>query len=327
MEYLQIEGIPNKISRIAFGCACSPMLAGENVHELLDACFNMGITTFDTAENYGLSEVSLGNWIRDRKNRDKLVIISKGCHPYDGKDRVNPTELIKDIEASFERLGTDYIDIYFMHRDDLKVEVGPMVEILNEYHKKGKIGAFGGSNWTHDRIEQANRYALEHDLVPFTVSSPNYGLADQIGDPFGGGAGCVSISGPKNQGARDWYIKNDMPVFAYSSLARGFFSGRFSSSDPSSAEKYLDEFAIKGYCYPENFERLRRVEILAKEKQCSVPQLALAWTLSQPLKTVLLASARSGERMRENLRSFDIKLTNEECEWLNCTCDCCYSCC
>lgn len=55
------------------------------------------ITTFDTAENYGLSEVSLGNWMRDRKNRDKLVIISKGCHPYDGKDRVNPEELIKDI--------------------------------------------------------------------------------------------------------------------------------------------------------------------------------------------------------------------------------------
>ena len=79
--------------------------------------------------------------MRDRKNRDKLVIISKGCHPYDGKDRVNPEELIKDIENSFERLGTDYIDIYFMHRDDLKIEVGTMVEILNEYHKKGKIGA------------------------------------------------------------------------------------------------------------------------------------------------------------------------------------------
>lgn len=184
MEYLQINGIKNKISRIAFGCAIEPMLAGENVHELLDACFDMGITTFDTAENYGLSEVSLGNWMRDRKNRDKLVIISKGCHPYDGKDRVNPEELIKDIEDSFRRLGTDYIDIYFMHRDDLKIDPGTMVEILNEYHKKGKIGAFGGSNWTHERIEQANAYAKAHNLVPFTVSSPNFGLADQIGDPL-----------------------------------------------------------------------------------------------------------------------------------------------
>lgn len=317
MEYLQIDGIKNKISRIAFGCANDPMIAGENVHELLDACVEMGITTFDTAENYGLSEVSLGNWMRDRKNRDNLVIITKGCHPYDGKDRVNPEELIKDIEASFERLGTDYIDIYFMHRDDLKIEVGPMVEILNEYHKKGKIGAFGGSNWTTDRIEQANAYAKAHDLMPFTVSSPNFGLADQIGDPYGGGAGCITISGPSNEEARQWYLKNDMPIFAYSSLARGFFSGRIDSADPEGAKNILDEFAVKGYCYPENFERLRRAEILAKEKQCSVPQIALAWTLSQPLKTVLLASAKSAERVRDNLKSFEIKLTEEEALWLN----------
>lgn len=317
MEYLQINGIKNKISRIAFGCAIEPMLAGENVHELLDACFDMGITTFDTAENYGLSEVSLGNWMRDRKNRDKLVIISKGCHPYDGKDRVNPEELIKDIEDSFRRLGTDYIDIYFMHRDDLKIDPGTMVEILNEYHKKGKIGAFGGSNWTHERIEQANAYAKAHNLVPFTVSSPNFGLADQIGDPFGGGAGCVSISGPGNQAARDWYKKNNMTLFAYSSLARGFFSGKISSSEPDKAESILDEFAVKGYCYPENFERLRKVEILAKEKQCSVPQIALAWALAQPLNTVLLASARSADRMRDNLKAFDICLTQEELLWLD----------
>ncbi len=317
MEYLQINGIKNKISRIAFGCAIEPMLAGENVHELLDACFDMGITTFDTAENYGLSEVSLGNWMRDRKNRDKLVIISKGCHPYDGKDRVNPEELIKDIEDSFRRLGTDYIDIYFMHRDDLKIDSGTMVEILNEYHKKGKIGAFGGSNWTHERIEQANAYAKAHNLVPFTVSSPNFGLADQIGDPFGGGAGCVSISGPGNQAARDWYKKNNMTLFAYSSLARGFFSGKISSSEPDKAESILDEFAVKGYCYPENFERLRKVEILAKEKQCSVPQIALAWALAQPLNTVLLASARSADRMRDNLKAFDICLTQEELLWLD----------
>lgn len=318
MEYLQIDGIKNEISKIAFGCAIEPMLKGENVHELLDACVDMGITTFDTAENYGLSEVSLGNWMKDRKNRDKLVIISKGCHPYDGKDRVNPEELIKDIENSFKRLGTDYIDIYFMHRDDFKMDVGVMVEILNEYHKKGKVGAFGGSNWTHDRIEAANKYAKEHGLVPFTVSSPNYGLADQIGDPFGGGAGCISVSGPKNQEARDWYAKNNMPIFAYSSLARGFFSGKVKSDDPNGAKKVLDEYAVKGYCYPENFERLKRVEELAKEKQCTVPQLALAWTLAQPLKTVLLASARSSERMEANLKAFDIKLTKEEILWLDC---------
>lgn len=317
MEYLHIDGTDKPISRVAFGCAIAPMLAGENVNELLDACVEMGITTFDTAENYGLSEVSLGNWMRERKNRDKLVIISKGCHPYNGNDRVNPKELVRDIEQSFERLGTDYIDIYFLHRDDLKTEAGTMVEILNEYHRKGRIGAFGGSNWTHERIEQANTYAKAHGLVPFTVSSPYFGLANQLKDPFGGGAGCVSVAGPANREARDWYIRNDIPVFAYSSLGRGFFSGRLKSDNPNEAKHVLDQFAIKGYCYAENFERLRRAEILAKEKHCTVPQIALAWALSQPLKTVLLVSARSAERMRQNLKVFEVELTEEEEAWLD----------
>lgn len=108
-----------------------------------------------------------------------------------------------------------------------------------------------------------------------------------------------------------------MTLFAYSSLARGFFSGKISSSEPDKAESILDEFAVKGYCYPENFERLRKVEILAKEKQCSVPQIALAWALAQPLNTVLLASARSADRMRDNLKAFDICLTQEELLWLD----------
>lgn len=317
MEYTYLENIDRHLSKIAFGCAIAPMLAGENVNELLDGCVELGINTFDTAENYGLSEVSLGNWMRERKNRDQLVIISKGCHPYDGKDRVNPEELIKDIEASFKRLGTDYIDIYFMHRDDYKIDPGIMVEILNEYYKKGKIGAFGGSNWTHERIAQANAYAKEHNLCPFTVSSPNYGLADQIGDPFGGGAGCVSIAGPGQEEARKWYLEQKMPIFAYSSLARGFFSGKVKYDERENAKNVIDEFAVKGYCYPENFERLRRVEQLAKEKNCTVAQLALAWTLNQPLNVILLASARSKERMRENLKAFDISLTYEEMDWLD----------
>lgn len=318
MEYLYLDGIKKPISKIAFGCAIGPMLAGENVHELLDNCVDMGITTFDTAENYGLSEVSLGNWMRDRKNRDKLVIISKGCHPYGGIDRVNPKELVKDIEQSFERLKTDHIDIYLMHRDDLKMDVGSMVEILNEYHKAGKIGAFGGSNWTYQRLEEANTYARVHGLKPFMVSSPYFGLADQIKDPFGGGAGCVSLTGVKNKDARDWYLKSDMTVLAYSSLGRGFFSGKISSADQDKAKDVLDEFAVKGYCYPENFERLRRAELLAKEKNCTVSQLALAYALATPLKTVLLASSRSKERMAENLKAFDVKLTDKECLWLNC---------
>lgn len=316
MEYRTIDGIDQPLSRIVFGCAIEPMLKGEDVNYLLDAVADMGITVFDTAENYGLSEASLGRWMRERKNREKLVIISKGCHPY-GKGRVTPEDMKNDIEQSFERLGTDYIDIYFLHRDDHKIDPGIMVEVLNEYYKKGKIRAFGGSNWTAERIELANTYAKEHGLQPFTVSSPNFGLADQIGDPFGGGDGCVTISGPEHARDRAWYLANQMPVFAYSSLGRGFFSGRVKSDAPEEAKNVIDEFAVKGYCYQENFERLRRVEELAKEKQCSVPQMALAWVLAQKLNVFPLVSARNPKRMQDNLAALSINLTEKEQKWLN----------
>lgn len=316
MEYRKVEGIDLPLSRVVFGCAIAPMLKGENVNDLLDAVYDMGINVFDTAENYGQSETVLGNWMRERKNREKLVIISKGCHPYE-RNRVTPEDLRKDIEQSFQRLGTDYIDIYFLHRDDRNIDPGIMTEILNEYYRAGKIKAFGGSNWSCERIEQANHYADRHGLHPFTVSSPNFGLADQMGDPFGGGDGCVTISGPKHAKDRAWYQKNRIPVFAYSSLGRGFFSGRLKSSQPERAGELIDEFAVKGYCYPENFERLRRVEELAEKKNCTVPQLALAWVLAQELQVFPLISARRPERIQDNLAALEIMLTREEQAWLN----------
>ena len=316
MKYENLEDIKTPVSRIVFGTALPAMIKGENVNDLLDSIYAEGITTFDTAENYGLSEISLGTWMKARKNRDKIVIISKGCHPY-GRDRVTPEDLKQDIEQSFERLHTDYIDIYMLHRDDQKVDVGPIVEILNEYKKAGKIGRFGGSNWTVERMEQANEYAYKHGLVPFTVSEPNFGLCDQIGDPWGGGSGCVTISGPAHQEDRDWYAKNDIPVFAYSSLGRGMFSGRVKSNDIEGAKSILDPNAVKGYCYPENFERLARVEKLAASKNRTVPQIALAWVLNQDFDVFPLVSVPKAEWMASNLEALDISLSKEEVEWLD----------
>ena len=218
MKYQNIKGIKKPLSRIIYGCATEAMIKGENVNELLDKAFALGINTFDTAENYGLSEVSLGNWMKERNNRDKVVVITKGCHPYDGVDRMTPEYLKQDIEQSFERLQTDYIDIYLLHRDVLEVPVEPIVDVFNEYHKAGKIGVFGGSNWTVERIQEANDYAREHNLKGFTVSSPNYSLCRQVNDPWGGSAGCVTITGDENKAARQWYIDNEIAVLAYSSL-------------------------------------------------------------------------------------------------------------
>ena len=182
-------------------------------------------------------------------------------------------------------------------------------------HKEGKIGAFGGSNWAYERLKEANEYAEKHNLIPFTVSSPNYGLAEQDTDLWGGG--CVTISGPQNKEAREWYLKNDMPVIAYSSLGRGMFSGRVKSAEPEKIGDIMDQPSIEAYGGARNFERLRRCEELAAQKNCSVSQIALSWLLHQELKTFAVVSSKNVGRMQQNVDSLKVELTEAEKKYVN----------
>ena len=316
MKYYSIPYVDRPVSQIIFGTAMPPFTTNENGNALLDAMFQMGVTTFDTARNYMHAEESFGRWLEEKNMRDKVVILTKCGHPDEtGRKRVNESEMKKDLEQSLKCLRTGYIDIYLLHRDDPETDVAEIVEVFNEMHAKGKIGAFGGSNWICRRIEEANEYAYKHNLIPFTVSSPNFGLAAQVQDPWGGG--CVTISGPENEEARSWYRNNRMPVIAYSSLGRGLFSGKLRSSDADHAGEVLDMFAMKGYGYPENFERLRRCEELASRKNATVPQIAMAWIFCQELNIFAVVSTTKPERMQENIGALHIKLSREECEYLD----------
>jgi aryl-alcohol dehydrogenase-like predicted oxidoreductase len=172
---------------------------------------------------------------------------------------------------------------------------------MNEMKEEGKISAFGASNWTHQRIREANAYASAHGLAGFEISSPNYGLAIQVQDPFGGG--CVTLSGPENREARAWYAANRMPVIAWSSLGRGFFSGRFRAGDEKTAQAVLDPFAQKGYLYPENMERLRRAEILAEREGVTVAEIAMRYVFSSEMNLYAVVSTASIDRLRMNLRA------------------------
>ncbi len=313
MEYRTIQGVDKPVSRLLFGTASPAFTPGRPQSELLDAAFAAGINAFDTARVYGLAEKSLGLWLRERGNREQVVILTKCAHPDGSRKRVTEKDIREDFAVSSSLLGTDYVDIYVLHRDDPDQPAGLIVEILNAMHAEGKIGAFGGSNWTYERIQEANEYAYSHNLIPFTVSSPHFSLARQQQDPWGGG--CVSITGDENELARAWYRENQMPIIAYSSLGRGLFSGRFTSAD--NPEEYLDDVALRGYGCKDNYERLARCEKLAKQKNCSVSQIALAWIFNQGLNVFAVCAMSSPKRMAENDAALSIALSPEECRYLN----------
>ena len=315
MIYGKVPYVDKPVSRLVHGTIMLSMDKKDSSFELLDSIYELGVNTFDTAVIYGDGERVLGSWMHERGIRDKVVILTKGAHHNPWRKRVTPFDILSDVHDSLAKLMTDYIDIYILHRDDPEVPVGPIVDVLNKLHDEGKIRAFGGSNWTHQRIEQANEYAEKHGLVPFTVSSPYYGLAEQVENPWG--PGCVSLSGPNEAAAREWYAKTNMPIFAYSSLGRGFFSGRIKSTEPEKAKEIFERPTIIGYCYPVNFKRLERVEILAKEKGMTVPQIAMAWLMNQPLNVFALVGAYKAKEMKQNIEALHVKLTQAEIEWLD----------
>ena len=316
MKYGHIEGINKPISRLVQGTIMCNTREQKQGNELLDAVYEHGINTFDTAHSYGQGECerSVGAWFRDRGLREDVVLIGKGAHPNrDRRHRVTPFDISADIHDSLARFQTDYIDLYLLHRDDTAVPVGPIVQRLHEHKEAGHIRAYGGSNWSHERIAEANAYAAEHDLSPFVASSPNFSLAYQAKEPW---PDCLSISGPMGAEARTWYKAQEMPLFTWSSLAGGFFSGRFRPENLATFETYLDRLCVDVYCFEENWERLERTQQLAQEKGVSVAQIALAYVLSQPLDIYALIACYNEAEVVDNVQAAELRLTADELAWL-----------
>ena len=130
------------------------------------------------------------------------------------------------------------------------------------------------------------------------------------------GGGCVTLSGPENEGDRAWYRENQMPVIAYSSLGRGFFSGRFRSGDYENARRVLDPYAQRGYLYEENMARLKRCEALAKRYGVTVPEIAMRYVFGSGMNLFAVVSTSSAERLKMNLRAADEPLSGEEIRYL-----------
>lgn len=315
MQYGNVPGIDKPISRLVQG---STMIGSSRLEEsfsLLDAVYEMGCRTFDTAHGYGNGDVerTFGRWARDRGLREDIVVIGKGAHHNQDRQRVTPFDITADIYDSLARFRFDYMDLYLLHRDDPSQPVGPIVEALNEHKQAGRIHAFGGSNWSVARIQAANAYAAEHGLEGFVASSPNFSLAVQVDEPW---PNCISISGPLGQGDRAWYEETQLPLFTWSSLAGGFFSGRFSREHMGDPDDYMDSLVARCYAVEENFQRLERVHAMAEAKDMTVAQVATAYVLNAPMNIFALIGTRTPDEFAENLAASEVTLSPEEMAWL-----------
>ena len=314
MKYGRIQGLTVPVSRIFLGTAAGALLEGGNADELLDGAAERGVNAFDCARSYGRAEEVLGDWIRRRGNRERMIVLSKCGDIRNGIVKIDRQVITGQLETSLKALQTEYIDLYLLHRDDPGTPVSEYIDTLNEAKRAGKIRVFGVSNWTVERIREANRYAKENGLEGFGISSPNYGLARQMADLWGGG--CVTISGPEHQEDREWYARTGMPVIAYSSLGRGFFSGKFRSDDPDGARRVLDPYAQKGYLYPENQIRLRRAEELAAKTGETVPEIAMRYVFSSRMNVFAVVSTSRPERLDGSILACGRPLTGKEAAWL-----------
>lgn len=306
MEYIEIPGLGKPVSRLVKGTDYFYHESYGKAAANLDAFLAIGGNAVDTAHVYcgGQSEEVLGRYMKERGNRDRLVILTKGAHHDANGPRVTPEAIRHDLETSLKRLQTDFIDLYALHRDDPSVPVGPIVEALNEPIRSGKVGAIGVSNWTWRRIQGANDYAAANGLVGFTFSSPNLSLA-KPNEPFW--PGCVSADAETCA----WHERTQMPLLSWSSQARGFFTGRFSPDVRDNPD------IVRVFYNDGNWERLNRAKRLAAEKNVSMIQIALAYVLNQPFPTCALIGAQSPEELRSCDEGSKIRLTREELAWLD----------
>ena len=310
-----VKGVGKPVSRLVMGCDNQPDILHASV--MWDNYFEYGGNTFDTAHIYGggRMEQLLGTWIRNRGIRDEVVVIGKGAHtPANFPDRVGP-----QLDVTLERLGTDHIDLYFLHRDNPDVPVGEWIDVLNAERSAGRIRAFGGSNWSRQRVQEANAYAEAEGMTPFAAVSNNFSLARMV-DPVW--AGCIAASDVE---WRAWLEAEQMALFPWSSQARGFFTSRFdairAARDSNVEARYgnqpSDAELVRCWFADDNFERRARAVELANERGVEPINVALAYVLSQPFPCFPLIGPRVLAETRSSLAGVGLTLTEDERRWLN----------
>jgi len=297
-----IPGITKPASTVMLGFEFFPNFAAASL--TLDAFYEAGGNAFDTAYVYGggKTESIFGDWHTSRKvPREEIVLIGKGAH----SPLCYPDMISKQLDQSLNRLKTDYVDIYFMHRDNTAVPVGEFVDAMDAEVKAGRIrGIFGGSNWTRARFDEAIAYAEKNGKTAPAALSNNFSLAEML-DPIW--AGCVAASDDE---WKAWLNAKQIPNFAWSSQGRGFFTNR------AGRDKRNDEELVRVWYSDRNFGRRDRAIELAQKLGRNPIHIALAYVIAQPFPVIPLIGPRTIAELEDSLSALDIKLTPEQVKWL-----------
>jgi len=293
------------------GLTIAPLVFGGNVFgwtadeptsfALLDAFVAAGFNAIDTADVYsawvpghqgGESEAIIGNWLKQRGGRDRIVLATKvGMQMGSGSKGLAKAYILSEVETSLKRLQTDYIDLYQSHADDPSTPLEETLEAHAKLIEQGKVRAIGASNYSAARLSEALATSKAKGFPRYESLQPNFNLIDR-GD-FAGDLEALAL-------------REGIGVITYFSLASGFLTGKYRSKADtanrargSRVEKYFDDRGTKV---------LAALDKVAAETGATPAQISLAWLMARPSVTAPIASATSVAQLEELLASAQLKL-------------------
>lgn len=301
------------------GIETVPLMLGGNVFgwtadeatsfALLDRFVEAGGTLIDTADVYsvwgpgskgGESETVIGAWMKARGNRASVLIATKVGHlPIDGVSGLSAGHIAKAIDNSLQRLGTDYVDLYFAHLDDDKVPFEETLGAFDALVKAGKVRAIGASNIKADRLAQALAVSDANRLTRYTVIEPEYNLVSRA---------------DYDSALQDLCVAENIGAVPYFGLASGFLTGKYRSAEDVGAGSRGAK-AIK-FLEGKGKPVLAAMDAVAAETGASLTAIALAWLAEQPGITAPIASATSVAQLDEVLSSLDLELSPDQLDRL-----------
>lgn len=306
-----------KVSKIIMGAA--PM--GTDIDkslsfDMLDRFVELGGTTIDTARVYCewikggefASEQTIGEWVKSRNNRSNVLIVTKGGHPRITDlsiSRLSRQEILHDMEVSLKTLKMDYVDIYLLHRDDTSRPVEDIMETLGVLVKDGKTRAIGVSNWSVERILEANSYARKNGIPELCVSQIQWSLAECFPETFNDKTLLCMTKTEYNN-----YLKAGIPVMAYSSQANGVFT----KAGDDGLEKLGQK--LQKFVTPKNIKRYNNLQNLCKAAGYGKTAASIGFITDNKLEAAAIVGCRNMEQLEDSFTAMDITLSLQEIDSL-----------